>query len=305
MRDVSRRSSPTPDVVDRARPRPARSAPRSGRPRSPPRRSIVRLRRRPRARQRRPGRLQAARRRRSSPTSSKLNPLTGFKNIFGPQRALRGRQERRQGRGRRRDRRARACSPSSTSSAALVGMPPERARCRPSRTWSSASPSAPALAYLAHRGRRLRLAALPPREVAEDGQAGGQGGAQEQRAPARGQGRAAPPRQMQAAARPHDGRRPDRRRRRHQPDPLRRRAEVRRRQAAPRWWSPRASDLLALKIREIAAEHGVPIIPDPPLARSLHAIVEVGQQIPEELFQAVAQLLAYVYRIAGARRAAA
>jgi len=55
-------------------------------------------------------------------------------------------------------------------------------------------------------------------------------------------------------------------------------------------------DLVAARIREVAAEHGVTIVPDPPLARSLHASVEVGQQIPEELFGAVAQLLAFVYR---------
>jgi flagellar biosynthesis protein FlhB len=67
----------------------------------------------------------------------------------------------------------------------------------------------------------------------------------------------------------------------------------------------KGQDLLALRIREIAAENGVPIVPDPPLARSLHGSVEVGQQIPEELFQAVAQVLAYVYRVAGRRRAGA
>ena len=44
------------------------------------------------------------------------------------------------------------------------------------------------------------------------------------------------------------------------------------------------------------------IVPDPPLARSLHGSVEVGHQIPEELFAAVAQILAYVYRVAGRRR---
>ena len=49
----------------------------------------------------------------------------------------------------------------------------------------------------------------------------------------------------------------------------------------------------------------MPIVPDPPLARSLHASVEVGDVIPEELYEAVAQLLAYVYRVAGARKAAA
>ncbi len=42
----------------------------------------------------------------------------------------------------------------------------------------------------------------------------------------------------------------------------------------------------------------MPVISDPPLARSLHATVEVGQVIPEELYQAVAQLLAFVYRTA-------
>jgi flagellar biosynthetic protein FlhB len=64
----------------------------------------------------------------------------------------------------------------------------------------------------------------------------------------------------------------------------------------------KGQDILALRIREIAAENGVPIVPDPPLARSLHGSVEVGHQIPEELFQAVAQILAYVYRVAGRRR---
>jgi flagellar biosynthetic protein FlhB len=64
----------------------------------------------------------------------------------------------------------------------------------------------------------------------------------------------------------------------------------------------KGQDLIALRIREIAAEAGVPIVPDPPLARSLHNTVEVGQMIPEDLFQAVAQILAYVYRVAGRRR---
>src|SRR5689334_4982438 len=58
-------------------------------------------------------------------------------------------------------------------------------------------------------------------------------------------------------------------------------------------------DLVAKQIRRIAEENGVPVIEDPPLARSLYASVEVGQQIPEEFFAAVAQLLAFVYRVAG------
>ena len=63
----------------------------------------------------------------------------------------------------------------------------------------------------------------------------------------------------------------------------------------------KGSDLIAQKIREIAASSGVPVIADPPLARSLHATVEVGHLIPEELYQAVAQLLAFVYRTARRR----
>ena len=65
----------------------------------------------------------------------------------------------------------------------------------------------------------------------------------------------------------------------------------------------KGQDLLALRIREIAREHGIPVVPDPPLARSLHRSVEVGRQIPEELFAGVAQVLAYVYRVAGRRAA--
>jgi flagellar biosynthetic protein FlhB len=65
----------------------------------------------------------------------------------------------------------------------------------------------------------------------------------------------------------------------------------------------KGQDLIALRIREIAREHGVPIVPDPPLARALHKNVEVGRGIPEDLYAAVAQVLAYVYRIAGRRAA--
>jgi flagellar biosynthetic protein FlhB len=61
----------------------------------------------------------------------------------------------------------------------------------------------------------------------------------------------------------------------------------------------KGKDLIAFKIRRIAEEHGVPVIADPPLARGLHKAVDVGHQIPEEFFQAVAQLLAFVYRVAG------
>ncbi len=56
-------------------------------------------------------------------------------------------------------------------------------------------------------------------------------------------------------------------------------------------------DFLALKIREIATQNNVPIVEDPPLARTLYAACEVDTEIPEKLFKAVAQVLAYIYRL--------
>ena len=67
----------------------------------------------------------------------------------------------------------------------------------------------------------------------------------------------------------------------------------------------KGQDLVAKQIRRIAEESGVPIVPDPPLARSLHSSVEIGQMIPAELYAAVAQVLAFVYRMAGRRKAVA
>lgn len=63
----------------------------------------------------------------------------------------------------------------------------------------------------------------------------------------------------------------------------------------------KGQDLIALQIRRLAEEHGVPVVEDRPLARSLHAAIEIGQLVPEELYQAVAQVLAYVYRVAKRR----
>jgi flagellar biosynthetic protein FlhB len=63
----------------------------------------------------------------------------------------------------------------------------------------------------------------------------------------------------------------------------------------------KGQDLVAAQIRRIAEEHDVPVVPDPPLARALHASVEIGQVIPQELYAAVARVLAFVYRMAGRR----
>lgn len=66
--------------------------------------------------------------------------------------------------------------------------------------------------------------------------------------------------------------------------------------------------LLAQKIKEIAADNKVPIVENKPVARLLYKMVEVGQQIPDDLYQAVAEILAYVYQLnqkaAGMRRPA-
>jgi flagellar biosynthetic protein FlhB len=57
--------------------------------------------------------------------------------------------------------------------------------------------------------------------------------------------------------------------------------------------------LLAEKIKEIARENGVPIFENKPLAKSLYELVEVGSEIPDSLYRAVAEILSYVYRIQG------
>ncbi len=66
--------------------------------------------------------------------------------------------------------------------------------------------------------------------------------------------------------------------------------------AAPRVVA-KGKDALALKIREQAREHSVPIMENPPLARALHANAEVGDFIPPDLFGAVAEILAYLIKI--------
>lgn len=56
-------------------------------------------------------------------------------------------------------------------------------------------------------------------------------------------------------------------------------------------------DHIAMKIREIAREHNIDILPAPPLARALYHSTEVEQQIPDGLFAAVAQILAYIFQM--------
>ena len=59
----------------------------------------------------------------------------------------------------------------------------------------------------------------------------------------------------------------------------------------------KGADFMAMRIREIAAAHKIPIVERPPLARALYAGVPVGKQIRPEFYEAVAEILAYVYRL--------
>ena len=57
--------------------------------------------------------------------------------------------------------------------------------------------------------------------------------------------------------------------------------------------------MLRNALKRLLASHQVPIVEDKPLAQTLFKMVEIGEFIPEELYRAVAEILAYVYRIKG------
>jgi flagellar biosynthetic protein FlhB len=59
----------------------------------------------------------------------------------------------------------------------------------------------------------------------------------------------------------------------------------------------------ALAIRTVALEQGVPIVENPPVARALFDACEIGDEVPAYLFQVVARLLAFLYRLTPAQRA--
>jgi flagellar biosynthetic protein FlhB len=67
----------------------------------------------------------------------------------------------------------------------------------------------------------------------------------------------------------------------------------------------KGAGLVAQRIREIAAEHGVPLLEAPPLARALHAHVELDAEIPSTLYAAVAQVLAWVHQLRASRSSGA
>jgi flagellar biosynthetic protein FlhB len=57
--------------------------------------------------------------------------------------------------------------------------------------------------------------------------------------------------------------------------------------------------LIAARIRELAIAHGIPILERKPLARALYKLCSVGQEVPEQFFSAIAEILAYVYELNG------
>ncbi len=66
----------------------------------------------------------------------------------------------------------------------------------------------------------------------------------------------------------------------------------------------KGAGLVALKIKELAKFHQVPVVENKPLARTLFKQMEVGEYIPKELYKAVAQVLSYVYRLKGITKVA-
>ena len=261
----------------------------------------LRLPGRRRARQRRPGRLKPSLQA-LKPDLKKLNPLQGAKNLFGPHALFETAKNRSRSPPSARSSLLAADPASSTSSAALVGMPPAAllpelaphgARHRPARrrrlprdrarstTPTSASSTRSSCGWTSRRSRRSTsssAAARGPRSAAPPPDAGG--------------------------PRAHDGRGPDRRRRRHQPDALRRRAALRRRQARARGRRQGPGPRRRSASARLAREDGVPSSPTRRSRARCTRRSRSATMIPEELFQAVAQLLAFVYRVAGAKAAA-
>jgi flagellar biosynthetic protein FlhB len=61
-------------------------------------------------------------------------------------------------------------------------------------------------------------------------------------------------------------------------------------------------DTIALKIREVAAAHNIPVVENPPLARALHGAVEIDEEVPPEHYRAVAEVIGYVMKLQNAVR---
>ena len=59
----------------------------------------------------------------------------------------------------------------------------------------------------------------------------------------------------------------------------------------------KGADLIAKRIRELAEEHAIPVVENAPLARTLYAKVELDSPVPADLYAAVAQVVAFVYKL--------
>jgi flagellar biosynthetic protein FlhB len=61
----------------------------------------------------------------------------------------------------------------------------------------------------------------------------------------------------------------------------------------------KGADYIAERIRDVARENNVPIVENQPLAQALYQMADIGDYIPVDLYRAVAEVLAYVYRLRG------
>jgi len=64
----------------------------------------------------------------------------------------------------------------------------------------------------------------------------------------------------------------------------------------------KGSGFIARKIRELAEEHGVPVVENKPLARAIYESMELGEEIPEHLYKAMAEVLAFIYKLKGTKK---
>jgi flagellar biosynthetic protein FlhB len=74
--------------------------------------------------------------------------------------------------------------------------------------------------------------------------------------------------------------------------------------AAPRVLA-KGEGIIARRIRDLAGQAGVPIVERRPLAQALYRMTDIGQEVPAELYKAVAEVLAYVYQLSGRQPTAA
>jgi flagellar biosynthesis protein FlhB len=61
----------------------------------------------------------------------------------------------------------------------------------------------------------------------------------------------------------------------------------------------KGTELFAERIKDIAREHGVPVVENPVVARALYRIVDIDQEVPADLYQAVAEILMFAWRTTG------